>query len=173
MSRYRATPAEVEQRRALVLRCRFARMGEAEIARRLAVSTSTVSRDLEAIHKDWGSRFRDSFDVAHEVAEAAELFGLLEAEALKELLRLDGQARASTGSRMRCLWAARSMREARLDLLVGAGLLTALTPMNRLPRAAEIRAALQAVRLEDLKVVSAAELAVLNGRGDSSHSVSP
>ena len=168
MSKRRSTPAEVEHRRERVLRLRFARLGEAEIARQLAVSASTVSRDLAAIHEHWGDRFRASFDLGHEIAEAAEFFSILEAEALKELIRLDGQAGPATGSRIRCLWAARAMREAKLDLLATAGLLTALPPQHRLPRAAEIRAVLQAARREARQIMSPAEVVALSTEPRSS-----
>ena len=66
--------------------------------------------------------------------------------------------------RMKYVWAARAMRDARLELLVGVGLLGTMTAGSRLPRADEIRAAIQAVRMEDLKVVSDAERKCLNER---------
>ena len=61
-TRSRSTYAEIEIRREQVLRLRFARLSEPEIAERLRVSASTVSRDLQVIHESWGERFRAEFD---------------------------------------------------------------------------------------------------------------
>ena len=111
-----------------MLRLRFAALFEPEIAQKLNTSAATVSRDLQAIHKSWGARSRDSFDVVGEVAESVALFGMLEASALRELIRLEAQANSVTGSKIRCLWAARAMREARLDLLAAVGIIGASLP---------------------------------------------
>ena len=69
-TRSRSTYAEIEIRREQVLRLRFARLSEPEIAERLRVSASTVSRDLQVIHESWGERFRAEFDPLREINEA-------------------------------------------------------------------------------------------------------
>jgi transposase len=53
MAERRATDAEIKRRRIQVLRLRFAQLSEPEIAERLGVSASTISRDLQAVHDGW------------------------------------------------------------------------------------------------------------------------
>jgi hypothetical protein len=142
-------------------------MSEPEIARTLGISPSTVSRDLQEVQVGWGERFRSSFDPVREVAEAVALFDVLEGIAVREAVRLDGQANASTGAKMRSLWAAKAMREARLDVLGAVGLIgPALPAANTVPRAAAILAAFRAARSQSGRapVVSPAERAVLNAQ---------
>ena len=70
-TRSRSTYAEIEIRREQVLRLRFARLSEPEIAERLRVSASTVSRDLQVIHESWGERFRAEFDPEPKLGHAS------------------------------------------------------------------------------------------------------
>ena len=117
-SRHRATTAEIEERRAEVVRLRFAGLSEREIAKRVAVSAPTVSRDLAAARAEFGR----SHNAAHEVGEGVSLFALLEATAIRELVRLEAEGTPATGAKMQCCWLAKSARQARLDLLHAMGL---------------------------------------------------
>jgi hypothetical protein len=146
--RHRATDAEIEIRRAQVLRLRFAGLTESEIAGRFGVSTATVSRDLAEIHENWAERFRSKFDVVDELADAASLFQVLEAATVRELLRLEAKENGSTASMVKCIQVAGAMRTRRINLLVIAGLMTAIPlAAHGLPSAEVIRQAIEAAKL--------------------------
>ena len=148
--RHRATPFEIEERRTRVVHLRHAGLSEPEIGRRLGVSAATVSRDLQTVREDWSRRFGSNYDAAREVGEGVSLFGLLEATAIRELLRLESETKRSTGAMMQCCWVARSARQARIDLLVSAGVIGAeqeTTPTRT--DAASIRSYLRAEGLID------------------------
>jgi predicted transcriptional regulator len=157
--RHRATDLEIETRRAHVVRLRFARLSEPEIAEKLSVSPSTVSRDLQAIHENWGQRFQANFDAVRELAEAVALFELLEGAAVKELVRLETEGSSGAAATMRCILTAASMRAQRINLLLTAGVIaeSAVRPRSALPRAAEIKAAIESARLEPCEIVRNAE----------------
>jgi hypothetical protein len=125
-------------------------LSEPEIAERLRVSAATASRHLKAIHESWGTGFRAEFDPLREIHEAIALYKVLEAAALEELVRLEteGDSRTAAESQMHpCRWrdVCPPGRSA-----CGGGLLNAaeLRAQNTLPRAAEIRAAVEAAQLE-------------------------
>ena len=172
-TRGRSTYAEIEIRREQVLRLRFARLSEPEIAERLRVSASTVSRDLQVIHESWGERFRAEFHPLREINEAIALYAVLEAAALRELVRLETEANGGTAGKMKCIHAAGAMRSRRVDVLVAAGLMNAteLRAQHALPRAAEIRAAVEAAQLEPHEVIHDGSPARRPGDGASSFSL--
>ena len=122
-SRHRATPAEIDERRTRVVHLRHAGLSEPEIGRRLGVSAATVSRDLQTVRVDWSRRFGSNYDAAREVGEGVSLFGMLESTAVRQLSRLESETKPSTGAMMQCCWVARSARQARIDLLVAAGVI--------------------------------------------------
>ena len=122
-NRHRATTTEIQERRARVVALRFAKFSELEIGRRLGISASTASRDLQAAREEWTRRFGNNYDSGKEVGEGVALFGLLEATAVRELLRLEAETKRSTGAMMQCCWVARSARQARIDLLVDSGVI--------------------------------------------------
>lgn len=161
--RYKATAAEIAERRARAVRLRFARQSESEIAQQLQVSVATGSRDLRAAQEDWAKRFGSRRDAAEEVGEAVALFELLEGAAVDELVRLESADGASTGARMQCLWAARAMRLARLDLLVTAGVIK--PDESSTLQAAQLRMVLQAEGLLDPRRESSSDASV----GDTSN----
>jgi predicted transcriptional regulator len=154
-SRNRATDAEIERRRAQALRLRFARLSEPEIAERLGVSPATVSRDLQVVHQTWGERFQTHFDLGRELVEAVLLFEILEGAAVKQLVRLEGEADSGATAIVKCVLAAAELRTRRLNLFAAAGLIgdSPVRTQTALPSAAEIRAAIESVRFEQLDIV--------------------
>jgi hypothetical protein len=157
MSRQRATAAEVEVRRAAVLRLRLAKLSESEIAKELKVSTATISRDLAAVKEAWAERFRTEFDPLHEVGEGISVYELLEGSAIRELDRLEkAEPGATTLDKMRCVATAKAIRQARIDFLLVVGFFN--TPLNgasRLPTADEIRRAILAARVPNALIPQA------------------
>jgi len=169
MLRHRATATEVQLRRAEVIRLRFARLSEPDIARRLGVSAATISRDLRAIHDSWSERLQSSFNVSLELGEAVALFNTLESSAVRELVRLQDKGNAKTASVVRCILAARTIREARLNLFVSVGLIPpTLSAANQLPRADDVRRAIWAARAQRRLVPSEAERQWLGKAGSGS-----
>jgi len=147
----RATEAEIEQRRAEVLRLRFAQLSESEIAERMGVSVPTVSRDLAAIQAEWANRFGTEFEPARELGEAVALYKHLEGAALRELHRVEAEG-GSTAARLKCMQTAGAMRDSRLDLLHKCGLVGKKVeppPQNRIQNANEIRERLRASGILD------------------------
>jgi hypothetical protein len=145
-TRRRSTQFEIEFRREEVLRLRLAHLSEPEIAERLCVSAATVSRDLRNIHENWGERFRAEFDPLREINEAVAVYSVLEAAALRELVRLESEpSKSTTAAKMKTIHAAGAMRARRVEVLVAAGLMntTDLRSQSTLPRAADIRAAIE------------------------------
>jgi predicted transcriptional regulator len=158
-SRNRATDAEIQLRRVQVLRLRFAELSETEIAERLGVSPSTVSRDLEATQDQCSERFRSSFDVGRELAEAVALFEVLEGAAVRELVRLEPEVVGGAAAKVKCIHAAGAMRSRRVELLAAVGLMAAnnVRPRNELPSAAEIRLAIESARSNQLPCYGVAD----------------
>ena len=109
-----------------------------------------MSRDLRVIHQSWGERFRAEFDPLREINEAVALYSVLEGAALRELVRLETEANGGTAAKVKCIHAAGAMRARRVEVLVAAGLMSAtdLRPHSTLPRAAEIRAAIESAQFE-------------------------
>jgi predicted transcriptional regulator len=156
---HRATTAEIVARRARVLRLRLTGLSEPEIGEQLGVSAATVSRDLIAVQQGWAEEFGDRFNAKAEIGESVALFGVLEAAAMRELAKLEAE-NGSTSQKVRCLWAARGMRQAKHDLLMATGMIrhgSDMPPASNLPTAAEIRRAIHLARITPDDLVSEGE----------------
>jgi hypothetical protein len=129
---------------------RFSGMNQGEIGEALGVSASTICRDLEAVHEEIGTQLQARETMLREVTEATALYGMLEAAAFRELVRLEADDEATTGAKIKAIAAVHAMRRARLDLLASVGVLRGGLPEpSGISSAVELRARLKALGILD------------------------
>lgn len=148
---------DIEGRRQKVMSMKLRLMSMVAIAQALNVTVATVSRDVQWIREHWRGQYGAApiLDPGELVGEAIALYREVERAALLEYNRLaTAPATASVvRSRLMALEVAAKQRERHTTLLMDIGVveraLGTVRTISQVPRAAELRRAIQDARVTD------------------------